>query len=53
MKFIFEHYKFFLEPACVAGLAALSGSLKGKLKKQKTLEKLQKNVLVLLSALAQ
>ena len=37
MKFTAEKLKFFLEPACVAGLAALSGSLKGKLKKQKTL----------------
>ena len=37
MKFIFEHYKFFLEPACVAGIAALIGPLKNKLQNQNTL----------------
>ena len=37
MKFMFEHYKLALEPACVAGIAALAGSLKGRLLNQKTL----------------
>ena len=37
MKFMFHHYKLALEPACVAGIAALTGSLKNKLQKQKTL----------------
>ena len=30
MKFMFEHYKVALEPACVAGIAALTGPLKNK-----------------------
>ena len=37
MKFVAEHLKLFLEPACVAGIAALTGSLKGKLLNQNTL----------------
>ena len=37
MKYMFENFKFFLEPACVAGIAALLGPLKGKLKNQNTL----------------
>ena len=37
MKFAAEHLKLFLEPACVAGIAALAGSLKGRLLNQKTL----------------
>ena len=37
MKFMFENYKFALEPACVAGVAALLGPLKNKLANQKTL----------------
>lgn len=36
MKFMFESFKLMLEPACVAGVAALMGPLKNKLKKQKT-----------------
>ena len=36
MKFMFENYKFFLEPACVAGIAALLGPLKNQLQNQKT-----------------
>ena len=36
MKFMFENFKMILEPACVAGVAALLGPLKNKLKKQKT-----------------
>ena len=30
MKFMFDNYKLVLEPACVAGIAALTGSLKNK-----------------------
>ena len=37
MKFAAEHLKLFLEPACVAGIAALTGPLKGKLLNQNTL----------------
>ena len=37
MKFMFDNYKLALEPACVAGIAALTGSLKNKLQNQKTL----------------
>ena len=37
MKFMSLHCKFILEPACVAGIAALQGPLKDKLKNQKTL----------------
>ena len=37
MKFMFEHYKLALEPACVAGIAALLGPLKNKLINQTTL----------------
>ena len=37
MKFAAEQLKLFLEPACVAGIAALAGSLKGKFLNQKTL----------------
>ena len=37
MKFAAQHLKLFLEPACVAGIAALAGPLKGKLLNQKTL----------------
>ena len=37
MKFAAEHLKLFLEPACVAGIAALAGSLKGRLLNKKTL----------------
>ena len=37
MKFMFEHYKVALEPACVAGIAALLGPLKNKFHNQKTL----------------
>ena len=37
MKFAAEHLKLFLEPACVAGIAALFGSLKGRFLNQKTL----------------
>lgn len=37
MKFAAKHLKLFLEPACVAGIAALTGPLKGKLLNQKTL----------------
>ena len=36
-KGLFEHYKFVLEPACVAGIAALMGPLKNKLQNQNTL----------------
>ena len=35
MKFMFENFKMMLEPACVAGVAALLGPLKNKLKKSK------------------
>ena len=37
MKFMFENFKMMLEPACVAGVAALLGPLKNKLINQKTL----------------
>ena len=37
MKFAYNHYKFILEPACAAGLAALDGPLKNTLKNKKTL----------------
>ena len=37
MKFMFENCKMLLEPACVAGIAALLGPLKNKFVNQKTL----------------
>lgn len=37
MKFMFENFKMMLEPACVAGLAALLGPLKNQLANQKTI----------------
>jgi len=37
MKFMFEHFKVALEPACVAGIAALTGPLKNKFQNQNTL----------------
>ena len=37
MKFMFENFKMILEPACVAGIAALMGPLKKQLINQKTL----------------
>ena len=37
MKFMFDNFKFILEPACVAGIAALLGPLKNKFANQKTL----------------
>ena len=37
MKFMYENFNFALEPACVAGIAALLGPLKNKFKKQNTL----------------
>ena len=37
MKFMFENCKMILEPACVAGIAALMGPLKNKFINQKTL----------------
>lgn len=37
MRFMFENFKMMLEPACVAGIAALLGPLKKKLINQKTL----------------
>ena len=37
MKFMFENFKMMLEPACVAGVAALLGPLKDQLSNQKTL----------------
>ena len=37
MKFMFNNFKFVLEPACVAGIAALLGPLKNQLKNKKTL----------------
>ena len=37
MKFMFENYKLTLEPACVAGIAALLGPLKNRFYKQNTL----------------
>ena len=36
MKFMFENFKMLLEPACVAGLAALIGPLKNQLANQRT-----------------
>ena len=36
MKFMFENFKMMLEPACVAGVAALLGPLKNQLLNQKT-----------------
>lgn len=36
MRFMFENFKMMLEPACVAGVAALLGPLKNQLVKQKT-----------------
>ena len=36
MKFMFEKYKMILEPACVAGVAALLGPLKDQLANKKT-----------------
>jgi threonine dehydratase len=36
MKFMFENFKMILEPACVAGIAALLGPLKNQLVNQKT-----------------
>ena len=37
MKFMFEHYRLALEPACVAGISALRGPLKNKFQNQNTL----------------
>ncbi len=37
MKFMFDNYKVVLEPACVAGIAALTGPLKDKFRNQNTL----------------
>ena len=37
MKFMFENFKMLLEPACVAGVAALLGPLKDQLINQKTI----------------
>ena len=37
MKFMFEKFKLLLEPACVAGIAALMFHLKGRFKNQNTL----------------
>ena len=37
MKFMFENFKMLLEPACVAGVAALFGPLKEQLVNQKTI----------------
>ncbi len=37
MQFMFENFKMMLEPACVAGIAALLGPLKNQLLNQKTL----------------
>ena len=36
MKFMFENYKLMLEPACIAGVAALLGPLKNSFKNQNT-----------------
>jgi len=36
MKFMFENYKMLLEPACVAGIAALLGPLRNQLSNQNT-----------------
>ena len=37
MKFMFDNFKFILEPACVAGIAGLLGNLKNQFNNQKTL----------------
>ena len=37
MKFMFGNLKMMLEPACVAGIAALMGPLKNQLESEKTL----------------
>ena len=37
MKFMFNNFKFVLEPACVAGIAALLGPLKNNFQNEKTL----------------
>ena len=37
MKFMFENFKLMLEPACVAGIAALLGPLKNQLSNQSTI----------------
>ncbi len=37
MKFMFDNFKFVLEPACVAGVAALLGPLKNLFQNEKTL----------------
>ena len=37
MKLMFDHYKFILEPACVAGIAALIGPLKNNFKNENTI----------------
>ena len=37
MLFMYDNFKLMLEPACVAGMAALQHYLKGQLKNQNTL----------------
>ncbi len=37
MKFAYENFKLFLEPACVCGIAALNNKFNGKFKNQNTL----------------
>ena len=37
MKFMYDNFKFILEPACVAGIAAINGELKNRLNNQNTL----------------
>ena len=37
MKFMFENFKMMLEPACVAGIAALMGPLRNQLQNQNTI----------------
>ena len=37
MKFMYDNFKFVLEPACVAGIAALLGPLKNKFHNENTL----------------
>ena len=37
MRFMYDHYKLALEPACVAGIAALLGPLKNKFLNENTL----------------
>ena len=37
MKFMYDNFKFVLEPACVAGIAALLGPLKNKFQNENTL----------------